>query len=68
MRLQQIWTNLSEAIRASATRRRGEDFACGDCLRNAQCGAAPDERCVTRVAQIATGRRRTAKRETIAGF
>lgn len=58
----------SDLVKAIFSRRRSDDFACGDCLRNAQCGQAPSEQCVVRAAQIASDRRRPPKRETFIGW
>ena len=64
----QIRSRLSHLVRALRQRRRGAAFACGDCHRNAQCGAAPSRQCVVRAAQIASGRRRPPRRETFVAW
>jgi hypothetical protein len=54
----------SDLVKALFARRRTEEFVCGDCLRNAQCGQAPSEQCVVRAAQIASDRKRMPRRDT----
>ena len=65
MNVKQIVPDLVKAI---FTRRRADAFVCGDCARNAQCGDAPSERCVTRAAQIASDRGRPPKPSTFIGW
>lgn len=57
-----------EVVKALFSRRRRETFVCGDCARNAQCGAEPSEQCVVRAAQIASDRKRAPKRESFIGW
>lgn len=59
---------LSNAVKALFTRRRADEFVCGDCTRNAQCGAEPSPHCVIRAAQITSDRRRPPKRESFIGW
>jgi len=59
---------LSSVAKALFRRRPTDEFVCGDCLRNAQCGAEPSPNCVIRAAQIASDRRRPPRRETFIGW
>jgi hypothetical protein len=65
MNLKQI---VCDVVRSIVSRPRREDFVCGDCARNAQCGAEPSEHCVIRAAQIASDRTRPPRRESFPGW
>ncbi len=57
-----------DVVRSIFSRRRKDDFVCGDCTRNAQCGAEPSEHCVIRAAQIASDRKGPPPRERLIGW
>jgi hypothetical protein len=57
MRITSNLSGLIKSIRgALASHRKADEFACGDCSRNARCGLEPSDNCVARAAQIADGR------------
>ncbi len=60
-------SGIGSAVKALLARRASRDFVCGDCTRNAQCGAEPSDQCVVRAAQITSERGRPAKREISSG-
>jgi hypothetical protein len=55
-------------LKAIFTRRPSDAFVCGDCARNARCGAEPSAQCVIRAAQINSDRRRAPKRSIFIGW
>lgn len=68
MPVKTVLSNLSNMLSAIRRRRRNDAFVCGDCARNAQCGAEPSPQCVVRAAQMASDRRRPPSRETFIGW
>lgn len=68
MNTKSLFTGLTEAFRAALARRNGNEFVCGDCTRNAQCGSEPSDQCIVRAAQIASDRKRPPKRSSYIGW
>lgn len=64
-----VLSDMAERLRRLLGRSSAnEAFACGDCLRNEQCGNAPSPACVVRAAQIASDRKRPPPRNSFIGW